>query len=214
MIMKKNAVYFMMIIFAMILNIIAINAQTKSPTVEVVDENKNKQNLILKKLDIDIKVVGNLAVTTMDMTFTNDFPKDSRALEGTLIFPLAEGQSVNRLALDFNGIMREGVIVEKEKGRVVFEEIERRGVDPALLEMTTSNNYKLRIFPINPGKERRIIIAYEEILKSNGEGMAYNLPMEFEKEINEFKLRANVFNEVQPIVSGKQNSKRTIIHTI
>ena len=195
MIMKKNAVNLMMILFSIFVNLVAINAQTKSPIVEVVDENNNKQNLILKKLDVDIKVVGNLAVTTMDMTFSNDFPAKSRALEGTLIFPLAEGQSVNRLAMDFNGIMREGVIVEKEKGRVVFEEIERRGVDPALLEMTTSNNYKLRIFPIMPGKERRIIIAYEEILKTNTEGMAYNLPLEFEKEIAEFNLRANVYNE-------------------
>ena len=206
--MKKNAVNLMMILFAIIVNLVAINAQTKSPIVEVVDENNNKQNLILKKLDIDIKVVGNLAVTTMDMTFTNDFPAKSRALEGTLIFPLAEGQSVNRLAMDFNGIMREGVIVEKEKGRVVFEEIERRGVDPALLEMTTSNNYKLRIFPIIPGKERRIIIAYEEIMKSNAEGMAYNLPLEFEKEITEFNLRANVYNEIQPIVNGTRKFEK------
>ncbi len=95
MIMKKNAVNLMMILFAIIVNLVAINAQTKSPIVEVVDENNNKQNLILKKLDVDIKVVGNLAVTTMDMIFTNDFPAKSRALEGTLIFPLAEGQSVN-----------------------------------------------------------------------------------------------------------------------
>jgi hypothetical protein len=73
MIMKRNAVNLMMILFAIIVNLVAINAQTKSPTVEVVDENYNKQNLILKKLDIDIKVVGNLAVTTMDMIFTNDF---------------------------------------------------------------------------------------------------------------------------------------------
>ena len=95
MIMKRNSVNLLMILFAIIVNLVAINAQTKSPIVEVVDENNNKQNLILKKLDVDIKVVGNLAVTTMDMTFTNDFPAKSRALEGTLIFPLAEGQSVN-----------------------------------------------------------------------------------------------------------------------
>ena len=95
MIMKKNAVNLLMILFAIIVNLVAINTQAKSPTVEVVDENNNKQNLILQKLDIDIKVVGNLAVTTMDMLFTNDFPTKSRALEGMLIFPLAEGQSVN-----------------------------------------------------------------------------------------------------------------------
>ena len=50
MIMKKNAVNLMMILFAIMINIIAMNAQTKSPIVEVVDENNNKQNLILKKL--------------------------------------------------------------------------------------------------------------------------------------------------------------------
>ncbi len=172
-----------------------LQAANSAPELKVVMADNSEQSLIIKKLNIDVKVVGNLAVTTMDMTFTNDFPADKHRYEGTLLFPLAEGQSVNRLAMDFNGNMREGVVVAKEKARVVFEDVERRRVDPALLEMTTSNNYKLRVFPILSKQEKRIIIAYEEVLKSDETSMVYNLPFNYNYNIGDFTLTANVFND-------------------
>ena len=77
------------------------------------------------------EVSGALAVTTWELVFINP---NQRALEGQLEFPLLDGQSVVRFAMDVNGALREAVPVGKDKGRQFFEEIVRRGVDPGLLE--------------------------------------------------------------------------------
>ena len=91
-----------------------------------IPEIKNSEKdapVTLQDLRIDIKVMGNIATTTMQMVFSN---KSDRVLEGELVFPLPQGASVSRYALDINGSLREAVPVEKEKGQQVFEAIERR----------------------------------------------------------------------------------------
>ncbi|MEL6842552.1 MAG: VIT domain-containing protein, partial [Bacteroidota bacterium] len=58
--------------------------------------------LRLSELHIEVKVVGNLATTTMEMLFANE---TDRVLEGQLYFPLGQGQSISRFALEVNGKM-------------------------------------------------------------------------------------------------------------
>jgi hypothetical protein len=65
------------------------------------------------------------------MVFKN---RTNRILEGTLTFPLPDGRSATHYALDINGKMREAVPAEKARGTEVFEEIQRRRVDPGLAE--------------------------------------------------------------------------------
>ena len=89
----------------------------KSPIIKLTgDVKKTEKNPTLKILKIDVKVIGNMATTTMDMTFYND---NNRVLEGELIFPLGEGQSVSRFALEVNGVLREAVVVDKNLGQKV-----------------------------------------------------------------------------------------------
>lgn len=87
----------------------SVMAQLGIPTVKC--ESKEK-SIELQDLKIDVEVVGNIATTTFDMTFFNS---GSRVLEGEFEFPLGEGQTVSRYALDIDGKLREGVVVEKEK---------------------------------------------------------------------------------------------------
>ncbi|MFT5916717.1 MAG: Ca-activated chloride channel family protein, partial [Bacteroidia bacterium] len=76
---------------------------------------------------VKITTVGMISRTEMTLVFYNDL---DRVLEGKLYFPLAEGQTISAFALDIGNEMREGVVVEKQKGRKVFEDIVRRGIDP------------------------------------------------------------------------------------
>ncbi|RKW13056.1 MAG: trypsin, partial [Capnocytophaga sp.] len=98
-----------------------------------VSQTDNAQPMQLQDLSVDILVMGQTAVTTMEMTFYN--PND-RVMEGEFEFPLSNGQEVSRFALDINGKLREGVVVDKALGRKAFEDIVRRGIDPGLLEKT------------------------------------------------------------------------------
>ena len=148
--------------------------------------------LRMDELTIDVKVVANLAVTTMSMNFYNDL---DRVLEGRLNFPLGEGQTVSRFAMTVNGKLREGVVVEKAKGRQVFESIVRQGIDPGLLEWTKGNVFKARVYPIPAKGDKKIVIAYEQELKDAGKGFLYSLPLHFKAKVDRFHLRAEVFKQ-------------------
>jgi hypothetical protein len=172
-------------------------AQAQLPQLKIND--KEDPNVYLSHLCVDVKIAGNIAITIMKMTFRN---KNNRILEGELIFPMPEGVSVSRYALDINGQMREAVPVEKEKATQVFEEIEHQRVDPGLLERVEGNNFRTRIYPLPANGARTIIIAFEEELTfTNKQSLRYHLPLDHKKPIDHFKLDVSVLQAaLQPIL--------------
>lgn len=167
--------------------------------------DKTDPNVYLSKLSIDVKVVGNRAITNMTMVFTN---KSNRILEGELVFPLPEGISVSRYALDINGKLREAVPVEKEKATQVFEEIERRRVDPGILEQVEGNNFRTRIYPVPANGSRTIAIGYEEELALNNKrSLRYHLALDHKQVIDQFKLDIAVIqSRVKPLIEEEPDS--------
>ena len=147
----------------------------------------------LQDLSVDILVMGQTAVTTMEMTFYNP---NSRVMEGEFEFPLSNGQEVSRFALDINGKLREGVVVDKALGRKAFEDIARRNVDPGLLEKTEGNNFRARVYPMPAKGVRRILIAFEqELSKKQGQDF-YFLPIASGVKLKHFKLRTEVVSRL------------------
>ncbi len=175
----------------------SVFAQLGIPTIQ--SSSADGKDIELRDLKVNVDVIGNVATTTFDMTFYNP---TTRTLEGEFNFPLAEGQTVSRYALDINGKLREGVVVEKEKGRVTFEKKVREGVDPGLLEMTAGNNFRTRIYPFSPKGTRRVVVACEQELTSSNGKRFYSLPMQTDSKIANFTLETNVRNEPnEPVVS-------------
>ena len=167
---------------------VAMAQKTIIPEVKVVSED-NVRPMQLQDLSVDILVVGQTAVTTMEMTFYNP---NNRVMEGEFEFPLAEGQQVSRFALDIDGKLREGVVVDKSLGRKAFEDIVRRGVDPGLLEKTEGNNFRARVYPMPRKDSRRILIAFEqELSQKNGQDF-YFLPIANAAKLKKFKIRTEV----------------------
>lgn len=169
-------------------------AQERVPMPQVrISQEDRSQPARLHDLRIGVKVVGHVATTTWDMTVFN--PQD-RVMEGELVFPLGEGQTVMRFAMDVNGRLREGVVVEKAKGRKAFEEIVRRGVDPGLLEKTAGNSFKARIYPIPAKGFKRVVLAYEQELADAGpKDLLYQLPLAFTEKVATFGLRVEVLDQ-------------------
>jgi len=181
----------------LMLFIVALGYSQEVPTLKVKD-----QNVGLSSLDIKVDIIGNIATTTYDMLYYN--PTDE-ILEGELSFPLGKGHNVSRFALDVNGKLREAVIVDKELGRIAFEQVVRQGVDPALLEKGTGNNYKARIYPIPANGYKRVILAYEQELVYNNGSQFYNLPLSFKNKLKGFKLEIQVFDQKEkPIITEGQ----------
>lgn len=189
-------------LFSLLLILSGYTLMAQQPVLEVDGPDSNKVRL--SKLDLDVRIAGNIATTTMTMRFCSTAP---RVLEGELTFPMPEGVSISRFALDMNGHMREAVPVEKEKGQVVFENIERRNVDPGLLEKVEGNSFRTRIYPIPAGGCRTVIIAYEqELHQGQKQALLYSLPMHFNYPIKEFSASFNIYSSALPEVGSDCNT--------
>ncbi len=151
--------------------------------------NDTETPIILKTLKTRVRVYGYLSETTVLMEFFNP---NSRTLEGELCFPLPEGAMVSGYALDVNGDLIDGVAVEKQKAREVFETEVRRGVDPGLIEKVKGNNFKTRIYPLLPVKSRKVKVVFTQDLAENDGEAVYRFPMQFSEKIEEFSLRVEV----------------------
>lgn len=95
--------------------------------------------------------------TKVSITFTNP---NLREMSGELQLPLPDGAIVCGYALEINGEMVPGVVCEKEKARIAFENEERKGVDPGIVEHVKGNLWRTRIYPLLPKTPRKAEIDY------------------------------------------------------
>lgn len=196
-------------IFSLLLPVFALwvlpvsTAHAQSPQLTV--DGKTNSGVKLQQLKIDVAIYGNVSRTAWQMTFYNS---TSRILEGNLVFPLKDGVNVSRFALDINGKTREAVPVDRGKGTVVFESIERRRVDPGLLEKVEGNTFRTRIYPINPHSTRTVIIGYEEEIPAADNGnLKFTLPLNIKDTVQDFSLNASVIQNTAAPEPDKNNNE-------
>ena len=157
---------------------------------------RNLKPIVLRDLSINTSIIGNVATTTYEMIMYNQNPQ---TLEAEFIFPLAENQTIAAVALDINGKMREGVVVEKEKARTTFEDVVRRGADPLLVEKNAGQEFKTRIYPFAPEGTRKIRITLEEPLKKVNGQFKYVLPLTFNQKLDSFTLNIEIPTEAKDL---------------
>ncbi|MBR4823869.1 MAG: hypothetical protein IKZ86_03660, partial [Spirochaetaceae bacterium] len=204
--MKRHTIFSLFILTICAAFNLSAQAKTIQPRIKMSAGTDGKA-IRLSNLSIDVAVTGNIATTTYDMIFTNS---SNRILEGEFEFPLDNGQTVSRYALDINGKLREGVVVEKEKGRQVFETIVRKNIDPGLVEMTSGNNFKTRVYPIPANGSRRVVIAYEQELKTVNGNRTYILQPLTDETIDTFDFSIKVLNSSFKHENGGSSSFETI----
>lgn len=166
---------------------------------------KVSKEVSLKNLDIKAKIVGPVSTTLVTMVFHNN---SNRILEGQLSFPLPNGVSVSGYALDINGKLRNAVPVEKTKAKEVFESVERRRVDPGILEKTEANVFKTRIYPIPENGDRTIQITYHQELKFVNNKLQYQFLWDKDVVIPQFSLDVQVFDQInKPVLQEKPDGQ-------
>jgi hypothetical protein len=144
------------------------------------------------------------------------FNPNARVLEGELQFPLNPNQVVTGFALDIDGELRAAVPVEKAKGRQVFEDVTRTQVDPALLEATVGNNYKLRIYPLPAAGKRRVVLDVIETLEPGHDRgkkttAGYRLPLAFPGSVAQLDVLVHVAGAAPKQVSAHLEVKGTYL---
>jgi hypothetical protein len=135
-----------------------------------------RQSLRLTEQKVDVTIVGRIARTEVEQAFFND---SSVTLEGIFRFPLPADASISDLQLLVGDTWVRGEMVEKQRARAIFRSIVDATVprDPALLEWERGSEFKLDIFPIPGHGERRIKLAYTQVLPEAGDTLRYRYPM-------------------------------------
>jgi hypothetical protein len=131
--------------------------------------------LAIERIDISATTAGDVAETRVEHVFRND--TDER-LEGTFRLPLPDGAIVTGLALEIDGKLVEGEIVEREKARKAYEQVVDAMRDPALLEWEGGQTFKLRVFPIEARSTKRVVLRFVAPLHRTDGGVffAVHLP--------------------------------------
>ncbi len=128
--------------------------------------------------NVDVKIDGQSAVTKIDQSFYNP---SQYQLEGFYIFPIPKGAVINNFTMIIDGKETKAELLDSEKARKIYEDIVRQMRDPALLEYSEQNIFKLRIFPIEPRSEKKISISYTQVLESDNSLFEYVYPLNTEK---------------------------------
>ncbi len=157
-----------------------------------------------KSLKVDVNIQGQIAVTKIDQVFVN--PSGSR-LEGYFMFPVPKGATLKNFSMDVNGKMTEAELLDAGKARQIYEDIVRKMRDPALLEYSGQELFRVRIFPIEPNSEKRILISYSEVLNKDNNVYEYVFPLNTKKYSGaplrdlSIKVDANNADEIKTIYS-------------
>lgn len=177
-------------LFCALITFTKSNAQNSGiPKLEI-QSKEYKNSVALESMQINVEIFGNLAKTTSTLVFKNN---SNRVLEGNLTFPLPENTTVSGYAIDINGKLRNAVPVPKERATEVFESIQKRNVDPGIIEKVEGNNFKTRISPIPANGIRTIQIAYYQELNLENNNYQYHLPLDSSEKIAKFDLTVKVF---------------------
>jgi tetratricopeptide (TPR) repeat protein len=110
-----------------------------------VDDEEHRRYLPIAEMKIDLRVVGSIARTTLRVHFAN---ATEEWLEGTLSLALPDSATVTGYALNVEDTLIDGVLAEPSRARAAYEARVRQTVDPGLAEVSRSNVFSTRVYPI------------------------------------------------------------------
>jgi len=97
--------------------------------------------------------------------------RGGRIGEADYLFPLPKGAAFQDLKLSINGELVSGETMNAADARRIYEEIVRRQRDPALVEWMGYGLLRARIFPINPGEEKRVVVRFQMVAEREGDAV-------------------------------------------
>ncbi len=134
--------------------------------------------LTIRYHHVDVTIQDQVAVTHVDQVFVNE---SDWQIEGTYVFPLPTDAAISDFAMWVDGEKFEGELLDRDQARRIYEDIVRQRRDPALLEYIDRGAFRVSIFPIPPGAERRVELEYSQVLPVEGGLVRYSYPLNTER---------------------------------
>ncbi|MGD8869719.1 MAG: VIT domain-containing protein, partial [Gemmatimonadales bacterium] len=125
--------------------------------------------------DVTITIDGATRVAHVEVeeVFRN---RSHQMLEGDYLYPIPPEAVFTNFSLFMGEQELRGEVLPADRARQIYEEIVRRKKDPALIELVGHGVIRARVFPIDPGEERRVILRYTQVLGKDGDLMRLRYP--------------------------------------
>ncbi|MFN7717806.1 MAG: VIT domain-containing protein [Sphingomonadaceae bacterium] len=137
-------------------------------------------------MSIRMKIHGHMAETVMDVTLANTSDDE---VEAHFALELPTNAVVTGYALDIDGQMIDGVLVDQPKAKAVYEDEIRQGIDPGLAEIAPGNVFRTRVYPVDAGKVRKIRLRFSAPVDLAG-GLI--VPLESDAAIGDMTISVEV----------------------
>lgn len=189
---------------------------------------------------VDVKIDRQVATTDIDQAFRAHWwrepipmrddrimpprPIPARAIEGTYIFPLYDNIALSKFSMYVGGEELPHRVLPKEEARRIYNDIVRVRQDPALLEWVGTRMIQARVYPIQPNEDKRIRVAYQEVLKASGGVVKYVYPLKTEKvsarpldevsvniEIRSPQPIRSVYSPTHPVTVRREGDHRAFV---
>ena len=132
------------------------------------------RRLEIAKQAVRATVREGLSETEVDQTFFNP---GERPVEGWYWFTVPERASVTSFAVETDGRLVEGEFTERKEAAAQYGVAKATGHSPAILEWVDNRTYRARIYPIEAGGTRRVVLRYLELRPLIDGKLAYVYPM-------------------------------------
>lgn len=125
--------------------------------------------------EVSVAVDGSTRVARFEVQ--EEFRNNSgRVLEGDYLYPIPRGAVFTNLSLFIGETEVKGEMLRADQARQIYEEIVRKRKDPALIELVGDGVVRARVFPIEPGDTRKIILRYTQMLPREGDLVRLSYP--------------------------------------
>ena len=94
----------------------------------------------------------------------------------TILYPIPAGAVFTNFSLFSEDQELRGEMLPADRARAIYEDIVRRRRDPALVELFAHSALRARVFPIELGQLRRVVLRYTQILERDGGTLRLRYP--------------------------------------
>lgn len=132
------------------------------------------EDLPLKQTQVEATIVGPVAEVEVSQRYENTLEEE---VEAVYVFPLPENSAVHGMRLEVAGRVLEGVAMEREEAREVYEGAKAAGYVAALLEQERPNVFTQSVANIPSGEEVKVALRYVQDLTYDNGNYEFVFPM-------------------------------------
>ncbi len=149
------------------------------------------QQIQISEVTADVRIVQQVATTTMDIGLTNP---SAQQQEAEMLVPVPDGAVLRGFTFAGSASEPTAKLLPKAEAQAIYRSIVSKLRDPALLEFAGYNLVRSSIFPVPARGMQRVRLIYEHILTSDGNRIDYVLPRSesFEATSTPWKISVRV----------------------